>query len=306
MPIGKRPAAALLTFFLATGCATSVSRDAGQWTIATWLHESSPEGIAEFGITQLRMGCDLTPEECTQRAAAIRQSTGVAQVAVAINRKLNDLALLKDYAARYAALGNGTTGVAEIGFDDFYKFMRKNKFSGFESVITAAKTTNPDLRFSVTLYEDQLASIDADEALFPTALRERIDRIYLYIHFRENGINYAQYVSQARALFPKAEVFGGSYAYDRIDYIRCGEGLLAAPCSRDREIDLYRRSLVEQISLLRSGVLTGLEFYPGHFGREEQWSAWNTLRICRPERKAQCIENTKEMRRVAAELLNAR
>ena len=305
MRIDTRWAAALLAFLVATGYTMPVAGDPGRWTVAAWAHKSTSDGIAEFGITQLRMGCSLSPEECVRRAAEIRKSQGVAQVAISIARSGKDSALLRDYAARYAALADSTSAVAEIGIDDFYSFMRRNNLKDFESVITAAKSTNPDLRFSVTLYENQLDAIAADRTLFSTALREGLDRIYLYLHYRENGTDYARYVSQARELFPNAEIFGGSYAYDRIDYIACSEGLIAARCSREREIDLYRQSLVQQVALLRSGALAGLEFYPGHFGREEQWRGWDNARICRPHRKAECIANTKEMRRIATEILNA-
>ncbi len=298
-------AATLLTFLVATGYTKPVAGDPGRWTIAAWAHQSTRDGIAEFGITQLRSGCALTPEECVRRAAAVRQSQGVAESAIAIAVTRIEPALLGDYAVRYAALSNGASGIAEIGIDDFYSFMRRNKLKDIQSVITAAKSINPDLRFSVTLYENQLDAVADDRTLFPTALREKLDRIYLYLHYRENGTDYARYVSQARELFPNAEIFGGSYAYDRIDYLKCAEGLIAARCSRDREIDLYRQSLVQQVALLRSGALAGLEFYPGHFGREEQWGGWDNARICRPDRRAECIDNTKEMRRIAAEILNA-
>ena len=292
-------------FLIAAGCGNTSDAADSRWKIATWA-QNTREGIAEFGIVQVRTGCDAVPETCVQRVAALQRSEGVDQIAITIALSRADPELLRDYVARYATLSATTPGLVEVGFDDYYAFMRRNNPTNFTEVVEAARSVDPRLRFGTTLYEDELDSVGRSRSLFPEALLQRIDRVYLYLHYRQNGTDYARYVSRAKELFPNAEIFGGSYAYDRIDYIACAEGADTSHCSRDREIELFRQSLTQQVALLRSGALAGIEFYPGQFGREEQWSGWDNPRICHADRKAECIENTKEMRRIAAAILNAR
>lgn len=295
----------LLAVMLAACCTSVLARSAMAWTVATWA-QNTRDGIEKFGFTQLRSGCSDTPEECVRLAQSIRQSEGVETIAIGIALDRADTALLRDYAARYAACADRRSGVAEISIDDFYSFMRRNKLRDFPSVLAAAKGINSDLRFSITLYEDDLDAIAADESLFTAELNDRVQRIYLYLHYRANANNYADYVSRTRALFPQAEIFGGSYAYDRIDYIACAEGPDTSRCNRDREIELFRTALMQQVALLRSGVLAGLEFYPGQFGREQDWDGWNNPKICRAKRRAECIEITRKMRHIAGDILMAK
>lgn len=273
--------------------------------IAAWA-ENTPQGLAALGVTQVRTGCGAPPETCVQRVAALERSEGIGKVAIAIVLPRADPEQLLDYAARYGQLSASTPGLVEIGIDDYYGFMRRNSPPDFTAVVEKARAAEPSLHFGVTLYEDELESLARSQALFPPQLLARIDRVYLYLHYRQNGPDFARYLTRARTLFPNAQIFGGVYAYDRIDYIACAEGPDKTPCSRDQEIGLFRQALVEQIALLRSGALDGIEFYPGQFGREERWNGWSQERICRPDRRDACIENTKEMRRIAESLLAGR
>lgn len=296
----------LLGLPAAIGCAsTAAPAGAQRGTIAAWA-ENTPQGLAEMGVTQVRTGCGAPPETCVQRVAALERSEGIGKVAITLALPRPDPGQVLDYAARYAQLSARTPGLVEIGIDDYYHFMRRNTPPDFTAVVETARSAGPPLLFGVTLYEDELDSVAQSPALFPPELLARIDRVYLYLHYRANGPDYARYVTRARALFPNAQIFGGVYAYDRIDYIACAEGPDKTPCTRDQEIGLFREALTGQIALMRSGTLDGLEFYPGQFGREERWNGWNEERICRPDRRAECIENTQEMRRIARSLLAGR
>ena len=290
----------------AIGCGSTPAPAGDQrGTIAAW-SGNTPQGLAALGVTQLRTGCGAPPETCVERVSALERSEGVGKVAIAIALPRADPQQLLDYAARYGQLSASTPGLIEIGIDDYYGFMRRNTPGNFTAVVDKARGAEPSLHFGVTLYEDELESLAQSPALFPPELLARIDRVYLYLHYRKNGPDYARYVARTRTLFPHAAVFGGVYAYDRIDYIACAEGADKTPCSRDQEIGLFREALVEQIALLRSGALDGIEFYPGQFGREDRWNGWDQERICRPDRRAECIENTEEMRRIAESLLAGR
>lgn len=303
MRIGAKALIALpLLLLLAAGCSTTSSAADSRWKIAAWA-QNTRGGIAEFGIAQVRTGCDAAPETCVKRVPALQRSEGIDQVAITLAMPRADLETLRDYVARYATLSATTPGLVEVGIDDYYAFMRRNNISNFTEVVESGRSVDPRLRFGTTVYEDELEGIAGSPSLFPAALLGRIDRIYLYLHYRQNVKDYARYVARARELFPNAEIFGGAYAYDRIDYIACAEGADTAPCSRDREIDLFRQSLTLQVAMLRSGTLAGIEFYPGQFGREGEWNGWNNPRICHADRKAECIENTREMRRIAAAIL---
>src|SRR5207249_6811117 len=100
-------------------------------------------------------------------------------------------------------------------------------------------------------------------------------------------------------------IIAGSYAYDRINYLPCSRQE-RAPCTPQREMDLYKRLIDQQASLLRSGNIESLEFIPGYFGREEQWSGWNDARTCAPERRQECVRNTAALRRAGLDILVSR
>lgn len=291
---------AALAVLLLVVAMTSVAT-AGEWKIAAW-SQNTPEGVAQFGIRQLRTGCNDTPDVCVGRVEAIAKNEGVNDMALSIAKV--DSASIANYAQQYSALSMQSEILQELSIDDFVAFMHRTRPDNLVGIVDSEKSMNKTLRFSVTIYEDNLSNIAKNAETYSDDIRSRIDRVYLYIHYRENGQKYVAYVKKAHALFPNAEIFGGVYAYDRIDYIPCAPGPSAASCSQESEIALFRDALQQQIALLRSGELAGLEYYPGQFGREEQWNGWDNPRICRPERKAECIENTIEMRRIAAAMVN--
>ena len=116
--------------------------------------------------------------------------------------------------------------------------------------------------------------------------------MHLYFHDRRNGPRFGDYLKQIKTAFPRAAVFGGSYAYDRLDYEKCAE---PASCNAAAQRELQRETLRIEVRLLRRGEIAGIEFYPGHFGWEDRLPAWNDPKVCRPSRKSECVENTKQM-----------
>ena len=136
-------------------------------------------------------------------------------------------------------------------------------------MLSGAKATNPNLRFGVTIYEDELENPSQhflDNAHVPASIKARIDDVHLYLHYRENAPKYPGYVRLATTLFPNAKVIAGSYPYDRIDYIPCGEGS-QSKCTASQEVELFDQSLRAQAQLVASGAVTAIEFYPGFFGK---------------------------------------
>jgi hypothetical protein len=69
-------------------------------------------------------------------------------------------------------------------------------------------------------------------------------------------------------------------------------------------LDLYQQSIALQVQLMRAGTVDSIEFYPGYFGAEEQWTGWSDPRECAPGDLAACIANTKTMRQAALAALS--
>jgi len=61
-----------------------------------------------------------------------------------------------------------------------------------------------------------------------------------------------------------------------------------------------RQGLDADLNIVNGGSAAGIEFWPGSFGREREWKGWDESRIC-PGRKAECIQNTVQMRQIVAE-----
>ena len=266
-----------------------------------WTHKLMPSGV--------RMGCNLAPPVCLARAEKNASREGVAKVYLAIEL---DPANAAEYAGEYGRLSRAQPLLYEIGIDDFastyYHLFQGQKTADpaglVSTVIANAKKANPDLKFGVTLYETDLDSAYLRDDRLPAAVRARVDIVHLYIHHRANGSRYAKYVQQAERLFPRASVIAGSYPYDRIDYIACKKGG-SRDCSVVKEMSYFKEALNIQLRLLRDGSVAGIEFYPAEFGREDEWYGWNKPEFCKPERKQECIANTKAMRRFLLESLDA-
>ncbi len=286
--------------FVALPVTPLTTSSAGQrWQIITW-GPNTPEWDQKLHVTGIRLGCSDTPASCMRVAdAASREGL---EIFLAAPLK----AETASYGSEYARLSRGTPSVAEIGVDDFARQYRRILTSGaskaaavLNSLIEGVQSGGSQLKFGATIYEDELESPELRESNLPATIRAKFDIVHLFLHYRSEGASTPKYVERAANLFPNAKIILGVYAYDRISYVPCRKGVAIA-CSRQEELDYFTAALDADIALLKNGAASGLEFYPGSFGREDQWSGWDKQDIC-PGRRRQCIDNTKALRGLVAE-----
>ena len=215
------------------------------------------------------------------------------------------------YAAQFSQWSLTNPILYSVGFDDLVNRMEHLQVdSGIAvpgTVITdtlnATKSANPNLKFAVTLYEDQLSSPLLGDSNLPASTRAGVDYVQLYVHYRGDGPNYATYLQQTKAIFPNAKIIAGAYAYDRIDYLPClPQGV---PCTTQQEEDFFQQLFQLQLSELQQGLVDQIEFFPGYFGLEAQWPDWATPRRCAPTRLQGCIANTLAMRQAVLQDLTS-
>jgi hypothetical protein len=274
------------------------SRAALRWQVITW-GPNTLEWNQTLHVTGMRLGCSDSPASCMR--AALAASRDGAEVFLAVPLRVDTAA----FGAEYARLSRANPSVAEIGIDDFAGQYRNLLVSGagnaaaiLNSLIDGVKSDGSKLKFGATIYEDELASPEFADSKLPSAIRARFDVVHLYLHYRASGTSVPEFVRQAKVLFPNAGIILGVYAYDRISYISCAKGDTRR-CSKREELDFFGQALDVDFTLLESGAASGLEFYPGAFGREDGWSGWDKPQIC-PGRKQECIANTKELREIVA------
>ncbi len=215
------------------------------------------------------------------------------------------------YAAQFSQWSVTHPTLYAIAFDDFVNRMEHLQTDFGIAVpgtvvtdtLNATKSANPNLKFAVTMYEDQLSSPLLGDSNLPASTRAGVDYVQLYVHFRADGPNYATYVQQTKAIFPNAKIIAGAYAYDRIDYLPCVPK--GVPCTPQEEADFFQQLFQLQLSELQQGVVDQIEFFPGYFGLEAQWPAWSEPRRCAPTRLAACIANTLAMRQTVVQDLTA-
>src|SRR5262249_15582560 len=132
-----------------------------------------------------------------------------------------------DNAVQYSRLSLANPFLAEVGTDDFVAQYRR--FAGsalqpssvLETAIENLKSQNHNLKFGLTLYEDEMDHPYLQEPRLTARVRDAVDYVHLYVHYRTNGPAYQTFVRQTHALFRNAKIIAGSYAYDRIDYLPC-------------------------------------------------------------------------------------
>lgn len=296
-PSGRLAVALALLLLCNSGAATEIVSWAG----------NTREWNQRLGVTLVRMGCSSSPSECLRRIETLAVSEGVDRWTISVKGPGR---LVDQFAAEYSRLSLTNRRLVGIDIDDFVSTLRtwKTENQGVPAellvgIARSAKSANDAMQFGVTVYEDQLSS----PALLslPLEARSIVDRVSLYLHYRENAGNYADYVGRSRQLFPNAVIWAGSYAYDRVDYLPCGEGHFRH-CTEEQEKRLFRESLEIQIGLMQDGKVAAIEFYPGFFGRESEWHGWSKPRICAASRRSACVETTRIMRTVAADLLDRR
>ena len=272
--------------------------DNGELRFMSWAEANTAEWDQKLHISAIRMGCSAKPADCLRAAATLIQSHPGRRVFLSVTLKSGES---ESYAQEYSRLSQRYPFLEEVGVDDFVQYYARlfsvgagNPVSTLAAMVDGLKSENNALRFGITLYENELDSQYLNEPKMSAALRNKVDYVHLFLIYRANAGNYESYVSRAKRIFPNAKVIGGVYAYDRISYVPC-KPRDSRPCTPAEEFDLFKQSLEIQIRLLKSGQLDWLEFFPGAFGNEANWNAWDRPRIC-PDRKQECITNTQKMR----------
>jgi len=297
---GVRPGKiAWVALIVVLGCAAVQleSRAAEHWPVITW-GDDSPDWDQKLHVTAVREGCSGQPSTC------------VGEIKAPHGEKLFLSILLKtaipgNYGAQYGLLARQNRSLVEIGADDFVGQYEKlflsgqpNPTAGLTSLIDGIKAGDPNLGFGLTIYEDELQSPYVADDKFPAGERAKVNYVHFYIHYRADSPNVASYLPQLKTVFPNAKVILGVYAYDRISYLPCSKG--GQPCTAQQEEDYMRQGLDADLNLVKDGSAAGIEFWPGAFGREDEWTGWDQARIC-PGRKSECVQNMKQMHQIVAQ-----
>lgn len=271
---------------------------ARQLRVMTWADENTASWDQQLDASGIRMGCSAEPASCLEAASHhVQKHPGIK---VFLSTVLDPQTAVI-YAAEYSKLSLQYAFIQEIDIDDFVGQYGQipsfaSPFAIVSSVIDALKSQNQRLQFGITLYENELESPYLKEENLPDGVRGKVDTVHLFLLYRADASNYADYVRRSKKLFRNAKVIAGVYAYDRISYVPCSPNVSRA-CSPEEEIGLFKQALDIQVRLAKSGEVEWLEFFPGAFGKEDEWNAWDRPRIC-PGRKQECITNTKQMRQL--------
>lgn len=253
-------------------------------------------------VTSLRFGCTDSPQSCID---TYKPSSRIKYYTISF-AKFNDPTGNLERAEIYSSLSIANPKLREINIDDFMAFFDKinvpDRNSYLADLIDKTKSKNRNLNFGITLYEDQISTIGKKGSGLPEEIRKKIDRIALYLHYRQNWEKYPQYIAAIRQLFPNARIYGGVYHYDRRDYIGCRQGD-SRKCSTTEEKELFQRALELQKKMLAAGQIQGLELYPGFIGNETSWSRWSEQSICGGARVPDCIQDSKDMGTTTLQLL---
>jgi hypothetical protein len=273
--------------------------------IITW-GENAPEWNRILHLGALRVGCSDPPSSCADYTQKAAKSQGVDKVFLGILLKPDQTPA---YARDYSQLSLKDPALYEVGFDDFVGQCEHQKLpmmamsALLNDIARGFKQVNPNLHFGITVYEDELTSSTFPLSQLDEQFRKSVDFVHLYPHYRKEAESFSSAVQHARQIFPAAKIIAGVYAYDRRDYLPCTRGG-PSPCTNQEEISLFAQSFKERLGMLGNSGVEWLEFYPGSFGTEAQWSQWKQPRMCHPERLQECIENTKAMRELVRQTLN--
>jgi hypothetical protein len=274
--------------------------------IYTWVGNTAAWD-RKLHVAGYRMGCDLgDPDGCVRQATEVAQQNGLTTVFLSL---FEDPAHTVADARECSRLSLTHPLLTEVGFDDFvgryWRLFSRPRFdppTWLRDVIHGARQSNAKMGFGITLYEDDLDSPYLRAPKLPADVAQSIDFVHLYLHYRTDAPQLPAYVVQTKALFPNAKIIVGLYAYDRIDYIPCAADS-HRPCAQEEEIHLYKDALTRAAQMLKDGGIAGIEFYPGFFGKETEWSGWKNAEYCAPARIDACLKNTLAMRESTAEIL---
>ena len=271
----------------------------------------------QLNPTDFGNGCTGAPSACVAKVKAKVELLGVEKTGeyLAITK---DPALIADYALQYSQLSLQNPWLKETFIDDFYYTYREWKTAQvdykalLETVIANTKQANPNLKFGIILYEEQLETALLSDAELPPETREKINLVHLFVHYREDGLNYRNYVNRVKTLFPNAKIVAGAYDYDRIDYMPCAYSTSGftrpiannLQCTAEEELDYYKQLLEIQAEMLKNGEIYALHFYPGPSDTDTGWYGFDSPTNCLAERKEQCIQNTIKLNEITFSVLN--
>ena len=276
--------------------------------ISSWGTSQEPWG-QELGLVAAREGCSDSPSSCAISMDAMAKSQNVSKIYLSI---LFNTSTSVGYAQQYSALSLTHKEIVEIGFDNFVAEIENLEAAGdlsdpgtlVSQIITATKSANPNLGFGVTIFEDQLTHAALQNAVLPAAVRAKVDYVHLYVRYRQDGANFASYLSEAKSIFPNAKIIAGAYSYDRIDYLPCKPGTTTA-CTVSQEESLYQQLLQTEANLLKQNAIFGLEFSFGYFGDPQDWPDWTQPQMCKTARLSACYSDTETMQTATKTVLNS-
>ena len=264
---------------------------------------NDPVWNAKLGVTGIRLGCSGQPKNCIAGAKGIAASQLVRHVYIATLFLVSTPAAMREYASLIASAPE----VAEIGFDDFGSQCLRLLRSGQDPKAildeTLAVARAAKIGVGITLYENELLTIPGK--CLSEHGRSGISYVHFYLLYRKDVAKYRNYLASAAGLFPHAAIIAGAYAYDRADYLSCSPES-KRHCTATEEVSLFQQSIELETRLLDAGELSGIEFYPGEFGRQASWKGWSNGRICAAERVPQCVRQTELMRNIALATLQRR
>lgn len=261
-------------------------------------------------VTGYRLGCDVgDPQGCVGEAAQAVRNEGIQKIFLSMAMIPGQTPL---DALAYSRLSASRPYIVEAGFDDFVdRYQNLFGHKDFDpqawllTVLRNIKADNPRLAFGITLYEDEIHSPYLRPPYLPAEVAKNIGYIHLYLHYRMDASHYSEYVKETQQMFPNAKIIAGMYPYDRIHYISCAPDSPHTACTPDQEVQLYESALRTAAKLLKDGRITGIEFYPGFFGKAAAWPGWRNPDYCSPRHVAQCITITRQMRQATASILKA-
>lgn len=248
------------------------------WTDG-WYETSTPAMRQALGVSQIKVNCKslsvrTTPAACISWIVA----NTVSDIKTYVPYMNPNPATFRANALVFSAVSLGTP-IPEVDIDDFfatyeswYRGYGSNALTILSQSIDSLKSVNRNLKFGITVYENELdpsENMYIDNTHLPAYVRAKVDVVRLFLHYRTNGPNYATYVARAKTYFPNADIVGGLYPYDRIDYFACSPNS-SARCTQAQEISYFQQALNIQVQLLHEGVITGLDAFPGYFGSEEK------------------------------------
>ncbi len=262
--------------------------------IITW-GGNTPAWNKKLHLNAIRIGCSSSPAGCMQAAQKIASEEHVDKLFLAILLKPASIS----YAQQYSALSVPNPVLYSVGFDDFVNQIDRlhtspaNAASMIAQFINNLKSANPSLHFGVTVYENELSSPELTAGEMAD-VRNRTDFVHLFVHYREDGLRFADYVSAAKKLFPNAQIIAGAYPVDRIHYLPCSR-TARTPCTAAQEISLFDQTFALQLHLLQDGTVAGIELYPGDFGNIDKAPLWRDPRSCLPGQLPECVANSRQM-----------